>query len=315
MTKLIIQIPCYNEEATLPSVINSIPQSISGVDVIELQIIDDGSNDRTVEVAKSLGVRHIVKFSTNMGLAAAFRAGVENAIREGADILVNTDGDNQYSSQDIPKLIQPILLGRAEMVVGARPIIDHPEFSTFKKSLQIFGSWVLRKASNTDIPDAASGFRAYSRNCLMHLNVYSKFSYCMETLIQAGLSNIKVESIPIRVNPKTRDSRLFSSIPAYVYKSGTTIINIFLIYRSKAFFFTCGFLSFVFSLVLFVRYFILVTFYSSPSSSFWPSIILAGIFLGLSVQLVLTGIITSLIAANRHLAEEILYKLRKDSIK
>ncbi len=289
-----------------------LPKSIEGIDIIEVQIINDGSTDRTVEVAKSLGVDHIVNFSSNQGLAAAFKAGVENALIQNADILVNTDADNQYFGSDIEKLVRPILDNKAEMVVGCRPIINHPEFTLFKKFLQMLGSWVLRTASKTNVPDAASGFRAYSRDCLMHINVYSKFSYCMETLIQAGNSKTKIGYVSIRVNPKTRDSRLFKSIPAYVYKSGTTIVNIFLIYRSKVFFFTLASITFLISFILFARYIILVLFYSSPSSSFWPSIVLAGILLGLSFQLVLTGIITSLIAANRQLSEEIIYRMRKD---
>lgn len=308
--KLIIQIPCFNEEKTLAQTYNDLPKAIEGIDCIETQIIDDGSTDRTLEVARMLGVDHIISFKQNMGLAAAFRAGVANAIVQGADILVNTDGDNQYAGADIAKLIRPIVLGVADMVIGSRPINDHPEFSFLKKSLQKIGSWTLRKVSKTSVPDAASGFRAYSKDALMHINVFSDFSYCMETLIQAGHNNLKIESVDIRVNGKTRDSRLFRSIPQYVWRSASTIVNIFLLYRSGQAFSTLSFFLFVAAVAVFLRYLLLLIFYQAPGNVFWPSIIVASALLTTSFISYFVGIICSLIAANRKLLEEILYRLR-----
>lgn len=308
--KLIIQIPCFNEEATLTQTYIDLPKVIEGIDCIETQIIDDGSTDRTLEVARALGINHIISFKQNKGLAAAFRAGVANAVAHGADILVNTDGDNQYVGADIPKLIQPILLGQADMVIGARPIDDHPEFSFLKRRLQNIGSWTLRKVSNTAVPDAASGFRAYSKDALMHINVFSDFSYCMETLIQAGLNNLKIQSVDIRVNPKTRDSRLFRNIPQYIWQSARTIVKIFLIYRSGQVFSALSAVLFLAAIAVFLRYFIRMFFYQAPGNVFWPSIIIASTLLTTAFVSYLVGIICSQIAANRKLLEEVLYRLR-----
>lgn len=308
--KLIIQIPCFNEENTLAQTYNDLPKVIEGIDCIETQIIDDGSTDKTIEVARQLGVDHIISFKQNKGLAAAFRAGVANAVVHGADILVNTDGDNQYAGADIPKLIRPIVSGEADMVIGARPINDHPEFSFLKKRLQNIGSWTLRKVSKTSVPDAASGFRAYSKEALMHINVFSDFSYCMETLIQAGHNNLKIESVDIRVNGKTRDSRLFRSIPQYVWRSAKTIVQIFLLYRSGQVFSALSVILFLAAVAVVFRYFFLMLFYQTPGNVFWPSIILASTLLTTSFVSYLVGIICSLIAANRKLLEEVLYRLR-----
>ena len=206
--KLIIQIPCFNEEQTLPETIGDLPKEIEGVDTIEYQVINDGSTDNTVEVAKSLNVHHVISFPHNRGLALAFRAGVDHALEQGADILVNTDADNQYCGQDIEKLVRPILEGKSEIAIGCRPIKDHPEFSWVKRTLQRFGTWVVNKASGMDVLDATSGFRAYSRSELLHLNLYSSFSYTLETIIQAGYRGSRISSIPINVNQKTRESRL-----------------------------------------------------------------------------------------------------------
>lgn len=311
--KLLIQVPCYNEQDNLPQTVSDLPKHLPGIDKIELQLIDDGSSDNTAQVIERLKPDYVITFKQNKGLAAAFRAGMENAIKVGADILVNTDADNQYVGADIAKLVQPIVEGRADVVVGSRPIKDHPEFSLIKKLLQICGSWVLRNASKTTVRDAASGFRAYSRDAFLHLNVYTRFSYCMETLIQSGLMNLKVMSVDIRVNGKTRESRLFKSIFSYVYKSGATIINVTILYRAKEFFFSIGALLMLAAVILATRYFVLITYYDRPSGAFWPSVILAGILFALSVQFFLTGIITSLIGSNRQLLEEVNYRLRKES--
>jgi len=309
--KLIIQIPCYNEEKTLPLTLADLPKSIKGVDRIETQIVDDGSTDGTIETAKRLGVNHIVRFKHNKGLAMAFKAGVDNALAQGADILVNTDGDNQYCGADIAKLVEPIVNGTSDMVIGCRPIDTHPEFSFFKKKLQRLGSWVLRKVSNTTVEDASSGFRAYSREAMIHINVFSSFSYCLETIIQAGYDNLKITTCDIRINRRTRPSRLFRNLIQYLWKSGKTILNIFLLYRSTQLF---SFLSLIFLLAgfaLVARYLFLISFSSSVAGTFWPTIVLAGVLLAISFQMFLTGLLASLISSNRKLSEEVLLKLRK----
>jgi glycosyltransferase involved in cell wall biosynthesis len=310
--KLIIQIPCYNEEKTLPLTFHDLPKSIEGIDTIEVQVIDDGSEDRTKEVARNLGIKHIISFKKNSGLAAAFMAGVNNALANGADILVNTDADNQYAGQDIIKLIEPILDGSADLVIGNRPINNHPEFSFIKKKLQKIGSWVLRKISGTNIEDAASGFRAYNKDAMLHTNVFSDFSYCMETLIQAGYNNIKISSTDINVNPRTRESRLYKNIFQYIWKSGKTIISVFLLYRSYYLFTLLSVLMLFTGCVLVFRYIYLIIMYRSLATSFFPTIILAGILLAISFQMYLTGILSSLISSNRKLSEEILFRLKKN---
>jgi len=309
--KIIIQIPCHNEERTLPLTIRDLPTALDGVDRIELQVIDDGSTDATAEVAARLGVDYLVRFKQNKGLAAAFEAGMRNALSEGADILVNTDADNQYVGADIVRLVEPILAGSADIVVGCRPIDDHQEFSFLKKKLQKLGSWVLRKASRTSVRDAASGFRAYSREALMHLNIFSEFSYTMETLIGAGYHNLKIESVDIRVNPKTRDSRLFKNLFHYLWKSATTIVNIFLIYRSSPFFSVVSAFLLRAGVLLAGRFLYKVWYQTADPNQFWPTVILAGILLLASFFVYLTGVLSWLIAANRKMLEDILYRTKR----
>lgn len=309
--RLIIQIPCFNEEKTLPVTFADLPKKIEGIDIIETQIINDGSTDGTEEIARKLGVNHIISFKKNKGLAAAFKAGVDHALAMNADILVNTDGDNQYCGKDVVKLVNPILNGAADMVVGCRPIDNYPGFSFVKKKFQKLGSWVLRRLSDVDVKDAASGFRAYNKNALLSINIFSRFSYCMETLIQAGYSNLKITSVDINVNPKTRESRLFKSIAHYIWRSGVTIINIFLLYKSVQLFTVLSLVLLLASISLMARYLVLITFKGAPVGVFWPSIILAGILLTLSFFVYLTGILALLISANRKLSEEVLFKLRK----
>lgn len=308
--KLIIQIPCFNEEKTLPDVLRDLPRHIEGIDIIETQVIDDGSTDDTVRVARELGVDHIISFPKNRGLAAAFRAGVQNALALHADILVNTDGDNQYRGADVARLIQTMREERADVVIGCRPISAHPEFSMVKKFLQHAGSGVVRAVSNTDIPDATSGFRAYSRESLLRLNVVSDFSYCLETIIQAGLSNMKVVATDIEVNPKTRESRLFGNIFEYVFKQLKTIVSIFILYRSNVFFGVIALVFFFIALSFVVRYLLLISLGGAPSNMFWPSIILSAVMLILSVLTYLVGTIASLMRAQRKLTEEVVYHLR-----
>ena len=305
--KCFIQIPCYNEEKTLPSVVADLPKSIPGIDELELMIIDDGSTDRTVETARELGSRHIVRHHTNRGLAAAFRSGVEYALSQGADILVNTDGDNQYFGGDVPLLVQPILENRADLVVGCRPIRDHREFSPLKKLLQRCGSQVLRTISKTTVRDAASGFRAFSKETLLRIFIHSKFSYCMETLIQIGNLGMRVASVDIRVNPKTRESRLFRSIPQYIRKSGGTMIAMFILYRPVAFF---VFLSLPLWLVCIaggLRAILCSACYHVPLKTYTPSLLAVVLLAVLALLFDILAVIGSLLKAQRRLTEEVLY--------
>ena len=237
-TKLIIQIPCFNEEETLPATIADLPREVAGFDIVEWLVIDDGSADRTSEVARSLGVHHVVRHRRNRGLAAAFLTGLDTALKLGADVIVNTDADNQYDASFVPAITAPVVDGRADIVVGERPIESVPEFSGLKKRLQRLGSWVVRRFSGTEILDAASGFRAFDREAAMKLHVYGRYTYTLETLIQAGAEGLKVMSVPIGVNPQTRPSRLVKSSAQYVRRSASTIVRSYAIYRPFRFFAT-----------------------------------------------------------------------------
>jgi glycosyltransferase involved in cell wall biosynthesis len=307
--KLIVQIPCYNEAATLPATVGDLPQSIPGIDKIEVLVIDDGSTDGTPEVARSLGVDHVLSLGSNRGLARAFARGIEHAVVLGADIVVNTDGDNQYRGEDIAKLVKPILENRADMVIGCRPIVDHPEFGAIKKGLQLVGSWALRQISRTTVRDAASGFRGFSREACQRLYIHSKFSYCMETLIQAGTIGLRVDSVDVQVNATLRPSRLVKSISDYVYRSGMTIVSMFVLYRPGRFFasFAGVFLAVAFGLG--VRF--LYTRPHDPGRSYLPSLILLAVCALTGFLLLLLGIVGELIRAQRRLTEENLYVLRK----
>lgn len=252
--KLIIQIPCYNEAETLEIALNALPKHIDGIDTIEYLIINDGSKDNTVEVAKKWGVNYIVNFKRNKGLAKGFMAGLDACLRNGADIIVNTDADNQYNADDIELLVRPIIEGRTDIVIGARPIDSTAHFSPLKKKLQHFGSWVVRKALNTDIPDAPSGFRAYSREAAMRMNVSNEYTYTLETIVQAGRTKIAMESVPIRTNAELRPSRLFSSMFGYVKRSMVTIIRAFIMYKPLVFFSTLGGIIFILGAILGIRF-------------------------------------------------------------
>ena len=302
MVKLIIQIPCYNEEATLGVTLAELPQSLPGVDCVEWLIIDDGSLDRTVEVARACGVKHVVQFPYNQGLAKAFMAGVEASVRAGADIIVNTDADKQYCAADIPKLIAPILQGEADMVLGARPINDIPHFSPVKKRLQGFGSWVVRLASNTQIPDAPSGFRAFSREAALKFNVFNEYTYTLDTIIQAGQRGMKVESVPVRTNGYLRPSRLVKSIPSYVQRSLFTILRIFMTYRPLRFFLFAGSVPFSLGFLLGVRW--LILYFGGTPRSHVPSLILAAILMLIGFQLWILGLVADLLAVNRKILED-----------
>lgn len=252
--KVFIQIPCLNEEETLPLVFKTMPKTIPGVHEVEWLIIDDGSTDKTVAVAKKLGVKHIVSHRRTMGLARSFRDGVDYALKHGADIVVNTDGDNQYPQERIKDLVEPIIAGRADIVIGDRQTGKIKHFSGFKKTMQRFGSWVVNQAAGTKLPDAASGFRAYSRTSLLKLNIVTEFSYCMETIIQAGHKRLRIESIPIETNKKTRESRLFNNIWQHMLKSGSAIARSYLMFRPNAIFVTAGITLFALGGIPFVRF-------------------------------------------------------------
>ncbi|MBW4678662.1 MAG: glycosyltransferase family 2 protein [Microcoleus vaginatus WJT46-NPBG5] len=309
MTKLIIQIPCYNEEHTLGVTLAALPRQLPGVDCIEWLVVDDGSQDRTVEVAKECGVEHIIRLSCNQGLAKAFMAGLEASLKAGADIIVNTDADNQYCAEDIPQLIRPILLGQAEIVVGARPISEIQHFSPAKKFLQKLGSWVVRLASNTNIPDAPSGFRAFSREAAMQLNVFNEYTYTLETIIQAGQKGMAITSVPVRTNGVLRSSRLVKSIPSYVLRSLFTILRIFMVYKPLRFFLFLGSVPFSMGVTLGIRW--LIYFFAGTERTRIPSLILASILILMGFQLWILGLVADLLAANRKLMEEIQLRLRR----
>jgi glycosyltransferase involved in cell wall biosynthesis len=308
--KLIIQIPCYNEEETLGITLSQLPRQLPGIDCIEWLIINDGSQDRTVEVAKDYGVDHIVTLPTNQGLAKAFMAGLDAALKAGADIIVNTDADNQYCADDIPQLIRPILLGQAEMVIGARPIWQTQHFSLPKKVLQRFGSWMVRLASSTDIPDAPSGFRAYSREVAMQLNVFNRYTYTLETIIQAGQKGMAITSVPIRTNANLRRSRLVKSIPSYVIRSTFTILRIFMVYKPLRFFLLLGTVPFSLGTLLGVRW-LLLFWLVDPTRSRTPSLILAAVLILIGFQLWVLGLVADLLGVNRLLLEENRLRLRR----
>lgn len=307
--KLIIQIPCYNEEETLHIALNDLPKHIDGIDEIEYLIINDGSKDRTVEVAKNWGVNYVVNFKRNKGLAYGFMAGLDACLRNGADIIVNTDADNQYAAEDIEKLVRPILEEKTDIVVGARPIDETEHFSPLKKKLQHFGSWVVRIASKTDIPDAPSGFRAYSREAALRLNVINEYTYTLETIVQAGRSKIAMTSVPVRTNPELRKSRLFNSMFGYVKKSMVTILRAFMTYKPMKFFSIIGGIVFLLGAVLGVRF--LVYFFSGDGSGHVQSLILCSTLMMLGFETIIVGLQADLIAANRKLLEDIQYRVRK----
>jgi glycosyltransferase involved in cell wall biosynthesis len=307
--KLIIQIPCYNEEATLGVTLSALPRKVPGVDVVEWLIIDDGSDDRTVEVARAYGVDHIVRLPRNQGLARGFMAGLEASIKAGADIIVNTDADNQYCADDIPRLIEPILSGKAEIVVGARPILGIKHFSPLKKLLQKLGSYVVRLASKTDIPDAPSGFRAMSRNAAMRLNVFSEYTYTLETIIQAGQKSMAITSVPIRTNEDLRPSRLVKSIPSYVQRSILTIFRIFITYRPFQFFSTAAAIFFIAGFLIGVRF--LYFYFTGGGGGHIQSLILAALLMALGGMLFVLALLADLISVNRKLLEKLDWRIQK----
>ena len=307
--KLIIQIPCYNEEETLTIALDELPKHIDGIDEIEYLIINDGSKDNTVEVAKKWGVNYVVSFKRNKGLARGFMAGLDACLRNGADIIVNTDADNQYCADDIEKLVRPILEGKSDIVIGERPIDETEHFSPLKKKLQRLGSWTVRVASNSDIPDAPSGFRAYSREAAMKMNVVNEYTYTLETIVQAGRSKMAMTSVPIRTNAELRPSRLFSSMFGYVKKSMVTIIRAFMMYKPLRFFTLIGGAIFLLGLAIGIRF--LVFLFQGAGNGHVQSLILSSTLLLLGFQTFIVGLQADIIAANRKLLEDIQYRVKK----
>lgn len=310
--KLIIQISCFNEEESLPDTLNSLPKKLEGVDDIRVLIINDGSTDNTAKVAADCGADHIISFKKNQGLARSFMAGLQACLKLGADIIVNTDADNQYNAGDIPALIRPILEGKADMVIGARPISRIEQFSLIKKIMQKIGSWLVRKASRTNVLDAPSGFRAISRNSALKLNVFNNFTYTHETIIQAGQKNMVVVSVPVSVNPTTRPSRLFKSIPSYISRSVIAILRMVVVYRPFRFFLTLSLIFFFAGAIFAVRY--LYFWLTGGGGGHVQSVILAGVLIGISFQMILVAFLADLLGVNRKLLEEIQYRLRKHEL-
>lgn len=312
--KLIIQIPCYNEAETISLTLGELPREVEGFDSVEWLIINDGCSDDTVAVAKNAGVNHVVNLSKNKGLATAFMIGLETCLTLGADVIVNTDADNQYEARDIPKLVKPILDGEADIVIGARPINEVEHFSAMKRILQKFGSYVVRLVSKTDVADAPSGFRAISRDAAMHLNVFNEYTYTLETIIQAGQKNMTVTSVPIRTNKYLRPSRLIKSIPEYLKRSILTIIRIFVVYQPFRFFMTIGLVSFSIGLLIGLRYAYYLIYHfitGSDIAGHVQSLILASILIGIGFQTILVAFLADLLSVNRKLMEDIQYRLRK----
>ena len=307
--KLIIQIPCYNEAETLEVALNDLPKQIDGIDEIEYLIINDGSKDNTVEVAKNWGVHYVVNFKCNKGLAKGFMAGLDACLRQGADIIVNTDADNQYCGADIEKLVRPILDGKADIVIGERPIDDTEHFSPLKKKLQHIGSWTVRVASKTDVPDAPSGFRAYSRQAALKMNVVNEYTYTLETIVQAGRNKMAITSVPIRTNPELRKSRLFNSMFGYIKKSMLTIIRAFMMYKPLRFFTIIGSTIFLIGLIVGIRFLVFV--FMGESGGHIQSLILASTLLLLGFQTFISGLQADLIASNRKLLEDIQERVRR----
>jgi glycosyltransferase involved in cell wall biosynthesis len=309
--KLIIQMPCYNEEGTLAIALAALPRQVPGIDKVEWLIINDGSSDRTIEVAKANGVDHVVDLGYHHGLARGFMAGLDACLRNGADIIVNTDADNQYCADDIPKLVEPILKGEAAIVVGARPITEIEHFSPLKKMLQKMGSWVVRAASGTRIADAPSGFRAISRNAAMQLNVFSQYTYTLETIIQAGQKNLRIVSVPIRTNGFLRPSRLMKSMRSYIQRSIFTIVRIFITYKPLRFFTWLGAVPFSIGAALALRWIYLFEYGNDPSRARVPSLLLAATLVLIGVQLWIFGIVADVIATKRKLLEDIQLRTKR----
>jgi glycosyltransferase involved in cell wall biosynthesis len=307
--KLIIQIPCLNEEETLPATLADLPRELPGFDVVEWLVIDDGSTDRTVEVARAHGVDHIVRLTNNKGLANGFQAGLDAALKLGADVMANTDADNQYYGPDIAKLVAPIVAGNADMVVGDRQVMTIEHFSPLKKTLQRFGSWVVRQASQTDVPDATSGFRAYNREAALALQVVSKFTYTLETIIQAGKMTVAIDHVAIRTNAKTRESRLFPSMWSYVRRNGFSIFRIYSMYEPLRVFMTLALLVGLVATTVWTRFF--VAWVQGDGAGHVQSLILGAVLFNAAVVLFALGIIGDLLSGQRIMLQRTFERVRR----
>lgn len=308
--KLIIQIPCYNEEETLASLLKTLPKKIMGFETIEYLLIDDGSNDRSIEIAKLYNVHHIVSHLNNKGLAKTFMTGINECLKKNADVIVNIDADNQYDANCIVNLVNPILNNEAEIVIGERPINEMKDFTYIKKRLQKIGSFVVRAMSRTNIPDTTSGFRAYSRNAAKQLNVFTDYTYTLETIIQAGQKNMSIISVDIKVNRVIRKSKLVKSMAQYIFKSVLTIFRVYAIYKPLKFFLTIGSIIFLLGFILGIRWLMLIYLVDDPNRTYLPSLILAAILLIIGFQTMALSFIGDLFSINRKLLEEIKFKLK-----
>src|SRR6188474_1702063 len=307
--KLIIQIPCFNEETTLPETLADLPREIEGIETVEWLIIDDGSTDRTIEVAREHGVHHIVRLTNNKGLANGFQAGLDASLKLGADVIVNTDADNQYDGGDIPKLVAPIVAGEADMVVGDRQVTTIEHFSPAKKSLQRLGSWVVRQASQTSVPDTTSGFRAYNREAALGLQVVSKFTYTLETIIQAGKMTVAIDHVPVRTNPKLRESRLFPSMWTYIRRNSVSIFRIYALYEPLRVFLSAAILVGLAAVVVWVRF--LIAFIGGEGSGHVQSLILGAVLFNAAMLLAALGVIGDLLSGQRIMLQRTFERVRR----
>ncbi len=310
--KLIIQIPCLNEAETLPAALADLPRAIPGIDVIETLVIDDGSTDATSDVARAHGVHHLIRFRRRKGLAAAFAAGIDASLKAGADLIVNTDADNQYAGRDIAKLVAPLLAGTADVVIGDRNIRELRHMSLTKRLLQRLGSWVVRQVSSTEVPDTTSGFRAYTREAALRMTIVSEFSYTLESIIQAGKKRMAIAHVPVETNPHTRPSRLFHSIRAYLKQSAATIVRIYAMYEPLKVFTYIGGVVFLAGLAISVR-FLYFYFFTTPveAAGKIQSLILSAVLMIVGFQVVLIGLLADVISGARKLIEDLLYRVRR----
>jgi len=308
VTKLIIQIPCLNEAETLPSTLSDLPRTIPGVDRIEWLVIDDGSRDDTVKVARTCGVHHIVQFRRRKGLAAAFNAGIDACLKLGADFIVNTDGDNQYAGRDIPKLLEPVLRGEADICIGDRNIQSQQHLTMTRKRLQSLGSWVVRQVSGTNVPDTTSGFRAYTREAALRMIIVSEFSYTLESIIQAGKQRMAIAHVPVTTNPRTRESRLFGSVAAYIKNSGATIVRVYTMYEPLKVFTYIGLAVFGAGFAISLRF--LYYYVTGDGLGHLQSLILSAVLMILGFQVLLIGLLADVISGIRKVIEDLVYRVR-----